>query len=243
MEIIVGCCGFPVRRDMYCRALRAVEVQTTFYNLPRVQTVRRWREECPPPFRFTMKAWQLITHPPSSPTYRRLRKPLSGDPQAYGYFRPTPEVWAAWLQTREIAENLGVEWVIFQSPRSFTPTEEHISNLRTFFSRLERGSWRVGWEPRGDWPDAVVASICKEFGITHVVDPFVRLPVTREVAYFRLHGRTGYRYKYTEEDLKCLLDRVRAYEESWVFFNNVYMWDDARAFQALLGEGRVTDNS
>jgi uncharacterized protein YecE (DUF72 family) len=71
--IKVGCCGFPVKRETYYHTFQVAEVQQTFYQPPLLATGKRWREEAPPDFEFTMKAWQLITHEPSSPTYRRLR--------------------------------------------------------------------------------------------------------------------------------------------------------------------------
>ncbi|MFQ5882008.1 MAG: DUF72 domain-containing protein [Candidatus Methylomirabilales bacterium] len=55
------------------RRFPVVELQQTFYQPPRLKTVQRWREEVPATFEFTMKAWQLITHEPGSPTYRRLK--------------------------------------------------------------------------------------------------------------------------------------------------------------------------
>jgi len=232
-RVFVGCCGFPVKRETYMAHLDVVEIQRTFYSLPRQSTVQRWRTEARPGFRYTMKAWQLITHPPSSPTYRRLREPLEGPRDAYGYFRPTEEVWRAWERTREVADALGAEWIIFQCPRSFTPTKEHVENLRAFFRGIQRGPWRLGWEPRGDWPDDLVRELCQDLDLVHVVDPFARLPVTENVAYFRLHGVGGYRYRYTEEDRQRLVSWVRSYAETWVLFNNVFMWDDARAFLAL----------
>ncbi len=233
MPLITGCCGFPVKKDLYYRHLHAVEVQRTFYNLPRLSTVERWRSEAPPPFRFSMKAWQLITHPATSPTYRRLRTPLTGSKEAYGFFRPTEEVWKAWEATRAVADRLDVDWIIFQCPASFRPTEENVANLRTFFSRIQRGKWRVGWEPRGPWPDDLVREVCTELDLVHVVDPFQRPPVTPDVAYFRLHGRGGYRYTYSEEELAALCAQAREFEEAWVFFNNVAMWENARTFQTL----------
>ena len=231
--IWVGCCGFPVKRATYYAHLPVVEVQQTFYNPPRLETAQRWREEAPPDFRFAIKAWQLITHPPSSPTYRRLRTPLSGPRDAYGFFRPTEEVFQAWEVTRDIANALNATWIIFQCPARFTPTDEHIGNLRTFFSYIERGDWRLGWEPRGTWPEDIVRALCHEFDLTHVVDPFAQQPTTSNIAYFRLHGKTGYRYRYTQEDLQALQFWCHSFRESWVMFNNVSMWEDARAFWAL----------
>lgn len=229
-RVWVGCCGFPVRREVYFAHLPVVEIQQTFYNPPQPRTAERWRQEAPPAFQFALKAWQLITHPPSSPTYRRLREPLAGPREAYGFFQPTDEVWAAWERTQTIAEALQAAWVIFQCPRRFTPSEEHVANLRSFFARVPRGKWRYGWEPRGDWPPDLVATLCQELDLVHVVDPFQATPVTGRIAYFRLHGRTGYRYRYTPEDLAQLAARCRPFDEVWVLFNNVSMWDDARRF-------------
>ena len=230
---IVGCCGFPVKRETYYAHFNTVEVQQTFYTPPREETARRWREEAPEGFRFAMKAWQLITHPPSSPTYRRLRRPLEGERDAYGFFKPTDEVWSAWEETRTIARALGAAWIIFQCPARFTPTDEHVANLRAFFSRIEREGWRLGWEPRGSWPVDLVRDLCHELDLVHVVDPFKGLPVTSGLAYFRLHGKTGYRYQYTDEDLRELLGWCGHFDEAWVMFNNVSMWNDARAFLNL----------
>lgn len=234
-SVYVGCCGFPVNRRTYYAHLDAVEVQQTFYNPPREATARRWREEAPADFPFAMKAWQLITHPASSPTYRRLRRPLEGPREAYGFFRPTEEVWAAWEETRNIARALRAAWIIFQCPARFTPTAEHVANLRAFFSRVGRETWRLGWEPRGDWPPDLVRDLCAELDLVHVVDPFKARPVTEGVAYFRLHGKTGYRYRYDEDDLRRLAAWCEDFEEVWVMFNNVSMWNDARAFRALVG--------
>ncbi|HIC91498.1 MAG TPA: DUF72 domain-containing protein, partial [Syntrophaceae bacterium] len=71
--IKVGCCGFPKAKGIYYQQFKVVEIQQTFYQIPRVSTVQKWREEAPPDFEFTLKAWQLITHPSQSPTYRRLK--------------------------------------------------------------------------------------------------------------------------------------------------------------------------
>ena len=68
--------------------LKAVEVQHTFYQPPRVETLAKWRAEAPRGFEFTIKAWQLITHQPSSPTYRRLKRALTEEErEGAGAFR------------------------------------------------------------------------------------------------------------------------------------------------------------
>jgi uncharacterized protein YecE (DUF72 family) len=92
------------------------------------------------------KAWQLITHEPSSPTYRRLRQPIpESDKALYGSFRPTEPVLKAWTDTAAVARAMGATVVVFQCPPRFTPTPEHVGNLRKFFGTIDcTASWRPG---------------------------------------------------------------------------------------------------
>jgi len=234
----VGCCGFARARAEYFAHLALVEVQQTFYKPPQVETAQRWRAEAPSDFEFTLKAWQLITHEPGSPTYRKAQIEVE-EPNRYGAFRPTAEVFAAWERTREIAAALGAKIVVFQCPASFRPTEEHKANMRAFFGSIQRGGLILAWEPRGPWGDDEVRELCVELGLVHCVDPFQRQPVRGEPAYFRLHGIGGYRYRYTNEDLATLLEWCRPYGETYCLFNNVSMWDDALRFKEVTGnEGR-----
>ena len=234
MKVRVGCCGFPKARKAYYRTFDLVEVQQTFYHPPRLATVRRWRAEAPPGFTFTLKAWQRITHPGRSPTYRRDRGLTPAQREEVGFFRPTATVLQAWEVTRAVAEALEAPLVVFQSPPSFGPSPEQVAHLRHFFRTIERGGLRLGWEPRGSLPEEWIQRLCRELDLVHVTDPFVRLPLRGVPAYLRLHGRDGYRYRYTEADLRQLLAWVSAWEETWVLFNNVFMWEDAQRFQRLL---------
>ncbi|HID94254.1 MAG TPA: DUF72 domain-containing protein, partial [bacterium (Candidatus Stahlbacteria)] len=71
------------------------------------------------------------------------------------------------------------------------------------------------------------------------VDPFKRKETHGELKYYRLHGKGGYRYKYSDEELKELLEFARADKPTYVMFNNVYMFDDALRFKALLGHEKA----
>jgi hypothetical protein len=74
---VVGCCGWTEAQAKYVATFSAIEIQTTFYQPPGDAAARRWKILAPIGFRFCMKAWQLITHTPSSPTYRRLKSRIS----------------------------------------------------------------------------------------------------------------------------------------------------------------------
>lgn len=241
-DLKIGCCGFAGSQAAYFRDFRLVEVQQTFYDPPRVATAERWRVAAAD-FEFTLKAWQLITHEATSPTYRRLRKPLPASAaRNVGSFKPTAEVWQAWEQTRAFAAALGASVIVFQCPASFGPTREHQEHLRQFFRRVqaEAGGRRdprpvMAWEPRGDWSDAEVRELCEELGLLHVVDPFVRPPVTPGPFYHRLHGIGGYGHRFSDAELRQLLDLIRRFPAGGrCLFNNVSMREDALRFARLL---------
>src|SRR5580765_8564951 len=93
-NIKIGTCGFGrTKRPEYIRLLPVVEIQHTFYDPPQIKTLEKWRSEVPPDFEFTLKAWQMITHEASSPTYKRLKRPLTEkEIEEAGFFRPTDTV-------------------------------------------------------------------------------------------------------------------------------------------------------
>jgi len=234
-RIKVGTCGFAMRRAEYYRTFPVVEIQQSFYKLPRVTTGERWSAGAQPGFEFTMKAWQLITHEPSSPTYRRLGKPIPAEMKdRYGSFRSTEEVLAAWGQTRAFADALGATIIVFQCPPRFTPTPEHTANLRRFFSSIDRTGWRAAWEPRGAWTPDAVRGLCRELDLIHVVDPLKEAPLYGAIRYYRLHGLTGYRYVHTDQDLQRLKVACDEPLPIYCLFNNIFMAEDAVRFQGLL---------
>ncbi|HST52828.1 MAG TPA: DUF72 domain-containing protein [Pyrinomonadaceae bacterium] len=237
--IRIGCCGFRSSRESYYPLLEAVEVQHTFYQPPQVSTLKRWRDEAPRGFEFTLKAWQLITHGSSSPTYRRLKRQLTDEEkETAGSFRPTKIVSEAWELTRECAAALGARAVLFQCPASFRPTAENVANLRKFFGKAKRDGLNFCWEPRGGWPRETVEELCDELDLWHVVDPFSERTTTPRRCYFRLHGRRGWRYKYEDGELEELCSMLPEGVVSYVFFNNVEMRDDALRFKEIVEAGR-----
>jgi uncharacterized protein YecE (DUF72 family) len=142
---------------------------------------------------------------------------------------------AAWSRTTEFARALGAKKILFQSPRGFDPSEEHIKDLRQFFKEIKRDSFTLIWEPRGQWGSEEVEKLCQELGLSPCVDPFGNSLSKGDFVYFRLHGKTGYRYTYSEEDLLELLERVKSCPEVYILFNNLSMYEDAQRLKNLLG--------
>lgn len=233
-EVKVGCCGFVVSQQEYFKLFNHIEIQQTFYQLPRLQTAEKWRQIAPAGFEFTMKAWQLITHETTSPTYRRLGKKIpASEAGRYGRFRPTSEVVAAWNHTAMFARALGARIVLLQCPASFRPNKVNVANMKEFFSRIDRRSFQIAWEPRGVWPAELIRELCQELQLIHCVDPFKNSPQYGVTQYFRLHGITGYYYQYKDNDLHRLRKLVHD-RPTYLFFNNNWMKDDALRFTELI---------
>ncbi|RLG47392.1 MAG: DUF72 domain-containing protein, partial [Thermoproteota archaeon] len=165
MEVKVGCCGFPVARSRYFEEFGLVEIQKTFYRIPREGTLRRWREEAPDGFSYTMKAWGALTHEPKGPISRRVEFPG----EDCGLMRPTECNLEAWGIVKRAAEILGAEVVVIQSPPSFRRTEESERRVREFFDRIA-GDLAIGWEVRHESWLSVMGEITESYGVIHVVD-------------------------------------------------------------------------
>lgn len=236
MTVKIGTCGFRTNKLEYAGQLSCVEVQHTFYQPPRIATLTRWREEMPRDFEFTLKAWQLITHEATSPTYRRLRRKLNDrEAEDAGAFKATPIVAEALETTLACADALKAKTVLFQCPSSFKPSDRNIANLENFFKMIPRRRGRIFcWEPRGEWDDQLVRELCRRLALWHVVDPFVKPTMTPDRCYYRLHGIGGWRYRYEDGELEELVSLLPRRRSCYVFFNNSFMTEDAVRFREII---------
>lgn len=225
----VGCCGFPKGKEIYFKRFKLVEIQKTFYEPPSLETLKRWKEMAPDDFEFTIKAWQIITHPPSSPTYRRAKS----RPERCGFFQPIDVVFEAWERTKECARALSATIILFQTPASFKPTEENKKFMIEFFSTIERDELELLWEPRGKWKEEEIEEMLEICSLSHVVDPFKGRRIKGKIPYYRLHGIGGYRYRYTDDELQRLKEITEPH--AYVLFNNTNMWEDAIRFMEFVG--------
>lgn len=205
---------FVSKLQAYAQLFDCVEVNSTFYRLPRLATAEKWRKEVPDNFVFTVKAYRGITH----------------DKRFEGVERETEQLLA-------IARALRAPIILIQTPKSFRDTEENVQRVQDYLSTLPN-DFTYALELRG-WGRESIAKILDKRTI-HVVDPFAERPLEQDVYYFRLHGSPPgdrmYYYQYRDEDLRWLADYVRTLEarEIWIFFNNIWMYDDALRFKRLI---------
>jgi uncharacterized protein YecE (DUF72 family) len=231
--------------ERYRASFGAMEVQSTFYRLPRKGTAKRWRERFGEDFVFTLKAYQGLTHASDSPTWkRRGAKFPEGDPDRFGGLKPTAENYELWERVLEVASELKSEFIVIQFPPSFLKNTENVGNLAAFLGSVERPV-NVGVELRQPaWFEEKeeLSKLFSKLGVVDVVDPFKRDPILLEdTCYFRLHGLgKGYRYTYSESELTLLKQKVEKLDvkKCYVFFNNLSMADDAQRFRRIVEEKR-----
>jgi len=244
VKLLIGCCGIPGGLAKYSREFGVVELNSTFYKLPRTETAKRWRETVSKDFVFTVKCHQAVTHSVTSPTWKRSGvKDYTKLKNKVGFLKPTLKVFDFWHQTLEICRALKSPVCLIQLPASFKETEENKGNAQEFFSKIDKADMTIALEPR-EWSEEGFRDVCKRYDLTSCVDPFREEPVwlsEKKVAYLRLHGsyeknRINYRHRYSVKELEELKNKIDALnaEEIYCLFNNVWMRDNALEFKQML---------
>ncbi len=229
----IGTCGFCRSQEYIFKKFNVVELQNTFYDFVKDETIKKYREKAPENFEFTIKAIQIITHEKNSPTYRRF-KSKNFNMDNFGNFKLNADTEMAMEKMLGYAKILKSKIIIFQSPPTFHESDENKKNVFEFFRTFKSDEITFGWETRGKWSNETLKKIFSEFDMIHVVDPFKNKPVYGKFNYFRLHGINSYSYIYNDNDLKNLKSMTK--ENDYVLFNNVNMCDDALRFRRIFNE-------
>lgn len=205
-----------------------VELNTTFYQYPRLETVEGWREKAPENFEFTVKAHQDISHKSKMRLDETSRQ--------------------AFETMKKICKTLKAKILLIQTPGSFRP--DKLGDAEKFFRTVDREGLTLIWETRGsEWEKAEVyerlSRVLKSLDVVHVTDPFRVLPAyTSQTAYFRLHGlgKELYYYQYNDGELRKLGEIVNSFEKEgktvYVLFNNLSMFEDGLRFMQYLSSGK-----
>jgi len=205
-----------------------VELNSTFYEYPRLETIEGWREKAPEKFEFTVKAHQDISHKTKMRLDETSRK--------------------AFETMKQICKTLKAKILLIQTPGSFRP--DKLSEAEKFFKAVDREGLTLVWETRGaEWEKPEVyerlSQVLSRLDVVHVTDPFRIMPAyTSQTAYFRLHGlgEELYYYQYTDEELRKLGEIAKKFEAEdktvYVLFNNLAMFEDGIRFMQYLSSGK-----
>ena len=181
----------------YSSRLPAVEINNTFYRMPRASILAGWAEQVPDGFSFALKASQQITH----------RKRLKDAGDAVGYF---------FQVATTLGDRLGP--ALFQLPPNL---KKDLPRLADFLALLPPAS-RAAFEFRHEsWFDDEVFAALRSAGaaLCWAEDEELSTPrvATCEWGYLRLR-----RSDYADSDVVSWAERIRgqAWSDAYVFFKH-----------------------
>jgi uncharacterized protein YecE (DUF72 family) len=207
---------------LYAEAFDTVEVNATFYRLPRKETVARWAAETPERFCFAVKASRYLTH------VKRLRDLRAGVERLEERIEPL----------RRASKLAPLLWQL--------PPQFHRDDDRLAAALPELPDGRHAFEFRhSSWFVEEVYEILREQGIALVVadrrsDPPAPWVDTAGWWYVRFHhGRSGRNGNYSDRELRDWADRIEeAPGDVFAYFNNDwegFAVENARSLRSLLG--------
>ena len=199
--------GLPPRRwlDFYAGLFDTVEINNTFYRLPRQSAVAAWVEQSPPGFLFAVKASRYLTH------IKRLSD-LSGVALFYERIEPL-------LRSPKMGP------VLWQLPPTFKRDD---ARLAVALEQLPPGRHCFEFrEP--SWFVAEVMELLRAHRVALVIGhdprrPFQTHELTTDWTFVRFHGgERGARGNYSKTELEewaRRLERWREQGDVYAYFNN-----------------------
>jgi len=182
----------------YAQRLPTVEINNTFYRMPKPAVLESWAQTTPPDFRFAIKASRRITHD------ARIKPDAAQDSVDYLY-----------RMLGSLGDKLGA--VLFQLPPNL---KKDLPRLRDFLQLLPAGH-RAAFEFRNEaWFDDDVYALLRDANAALVLSerednappPLVG---TAPWGYVRLRLE-----HYADEDLRRWAERIAAqdWSEAFVYF-------------------------
>ncbi len=214
MKVLVGTSGYGYRewkgkfypekitpREMlrfYSDRFSTVEINNTFYRMPRESVLVSWTEQVPADFIFAIKAPQIITH------LKMLRNISEETEYFFGALSA-------------LGRKLGP--VLFQLPRSFRADRTVLEE----FLQMIPGGMSCAFEFRSpSWIDSEILDLLRRRGFSLCVEdtdenPVVEIIGTAQWGYLRLRRST-----YTDVDLSRWVEKIHSqkWKKAFVFFKH-----------------------
>jgi uncharacterized protein YecE (DUF72 family) len=186
----------------YAKHLPTVELNNSFYAVPRITTIENWILNTPDDYLFSCKAWNVITH----------KKKLVDTAEALEKFL---------IAISGFGSKLGP--ILFQLP-PFIKKDTQL--LEDFLKLLPKHQRFVVEFRHVSWFDDEVYALLKQYNVAFCVfelgkfhSPWI---ITADFVYVRLHGRQrNYRGNYDDEMLAEYAKWIKAhYIDAYVYFDN-----------------------
>jgi len=216
--------NLPSREELrfYSEHFKTVELNASFYHLPKAETFDNWYTQTPDDFLFSVKASRFITH------IKRLKD--------------CRNPWNRFINNaKNLKEKLGP--VLFQLPPRWKVDRER---LRDFVKILDKNFKYVFEFRDSSWFCDEVYKILRRRNIAFCIADSPNLPsaeeITADFIYIRFHGSESlYSSKYTNKELKNWAKKIEKFLKEgldvYVYFNNDaygYAVENAREISQIL---------
>lgn len=210
----------------YSRMFNFVEVNSTFYRIPDLRVVEKWRSVVPSDFEFSVRAHRSITHA------NRLRA--------------VDEVFDTFELMKQICRILGANLLHLQTPASYRLNREEAENFKQLLSSLKLDGLRLALEFRGVHGHAFPSHFAEtmlENSVIHCVDLSKgEMPAyDSDVLYTRLFGK-GHHNVYQPSDAELAeIDRKASGSKAQkivMSFHFVKMYKDAARLKVYKQTGK-----
>lgn len=210
----------------YVQHFDTVEVNNSFYRLPKRETFERWRGDTPEGFVFAVKGSRFVTH------MKKLRD--VGD--ALKRFFASVE---------GLGEKLAI--VLWQLPPNLKADPDRLDN---FFRNLPKHcAYAIEFRNASWWQERAVWQVLERHQVAHCIPILPGVPkeisdkVTAPIVYLRFHGWEGiYSGCFPDEELKWWAEKIRFWQKQgltvFAYFNNdvnAYAVQNALTLKKLLG--------
>ncbi len=210
--------------SFYARTFDTVEINNSFYRLPRPEVFAKWRDQAPPGFCYAVKASRFLTH------NKKLK-----DPQA-----PLALLIG---NARHLGPHLGP--LLYQLPPRWKLNRERLAH---FLAALPPDLTHVLEFREESWMTEEVLALLDAHGAAFCAHDMPGMKVPRwasgKAAYVRFHGAAGkYRGRYADAVLQgwadWMVEQAKAGRDVWAYFNNDYDADaieDALTLRSMTGQ-------
>jgi uncharacterized protein YecE (DUF72 family) len=195
--------------EHYSKTFDTTEINSSFYRLPKAETVLNWVEKVPDTFTFCPKISRYLTH------IKRLKEPEEPLERFFNLFAP-------------IKEKLGP--VLIQLPASVKFDYDIVGYFFGLLKKQYKG-YAFALEARHDtWMENDALDLMASYDIAWVISqsgvgfPYSEMVTSGDI-YVRFHGpKELYGSSYTDSQLKDFADKFKAWLKEghtiWAYFNN-----------------------
>lgn len=242
-KIYFGCGGFQFFKAPgdpllnYSRIFDYVEINSSFYNIPKIETCKKWKEKVShkPEFFFTVKANHELTH-----KYK---------------LQPIKESYEIFDKMKKVCRALGANILVLQTSRDLQLDTNTIKNIDDFFSSVSKNDLDLVWEARGQkWMKngykKKFEMLLKNYNITQCVDYSRENPIyyPSNLAYTRIFGLgEGNKYQFDDNQIKKLntkfINTSNRTEKLVVSFHTQRMVHDAARAKEYNKTGRFISST